>query len=117
MTTTIKRSVSLFVATLIGTVTGGVSPALAQSSTTPASVAPAPASPDVAPAPVQTAQAEDTNQPAPGGEAPAEMKFGHGGTARAPSAAPSPEPAPETPVMVIPRPRTMEEVADRRRRS
>lgn len=112
MTTTINRFVSLFVATLIGTVTGGVSPALAQSSTTPASVVPAPpASPGVAPAPVQTAQAEGTNEPAPGGEPPAEMKFGHGGSARAQNAAPSPEPAGETPVMVIPRPRTMEEVA------
>ena len=120
MTTTSKPSLSFFVATLIGTAIGGfpafASPALAQSSTAPASYTPAAATvpaPDGAPAraPVQTAQA-DTNDEAPPSEpaAPApEMKFGHG-AARAQNAA-APEPAGDTPVMVIPRPRTMEEVA------
>ncbi len=120
MTTTIKRSVSLFVsttvATTVATTIGGLlafaSPAAAQSSTAPPSFTPA-ATTTTAPgdtaatAPVQTAEAGDANEPGAAGDSPPEMKFGRSSP---PAAPPSPGPAPLEPERHV-RPRTMEEVA------
>ena len=112
MTTTIKRSASLFVATLLGAATGGLFGFASLASAAEPEPAPAPAA-VTPPAPVQTAQAEPANQPGTDADSQSEMTFGHG-RAAAPSpttttGAPPPPPAEAPPVRQ--RPRTMEEVA------
>ena len=114
MTTTIKWSASLFVATLLGTTTGGLFGFASPAAAAEPDAAPAPA--DAAPPPpVQTAQAGTANEPSNDTDSPAEMKFGRSGRAAAPSSpppAPSPSASTAEPAPVArARPRTMEEVA------
>ena len=114
MTTTIKWSASLFVATLLGTTTGGLFGFASPAAAAEPDAAPAPA--DAAPPPpVQTAQAGTANEPSNDTDSPAEMKFGRSGRAAAPSSPPpvsSPSASTVEPAPVArARPRTMEEVA------
>ena len=112
MTTTIKRSASLFVATLLGAATGGLFGFASLASAAEPEPAPAPAA-VTPPAPVQTAQAEPANQTGTDADSQSEMTFGHGRAAAPPptttTGAPPPPPAEALPVRQ--RPRTMEEVA------
>ncbi len=114
MTTTIKRSASLFVATTVATMVaisgllGSASPAAAQSPTAPPAEATADAPGDTpADAPVQTAQADAANDTGNAADSPPEMTFGHRAAAAPPATPAQPVEAERTHM----RPRTMEEVA------